>query len=371
MKGAVVVICSPHNIGMSENEFALKTRNVNPHAQTSLILLSPEIQNNAHAGYLAMGYSAMIHSLLDKPVLFNSLHAVLKPCQNTGAISLNKHYAHIIKERRGMHILVADDNSTNRKIISRTLEIGGHHVELVADGVEALNRLEYEQFDLMILDMNMPNAGGLEVVRINRTLSGQSRTTPTIILTANASIEARNLCSDIGIEAYLTKPVDAITLLDTVARLTASISPVDDAERSLAEDKEQIMQADLVNINTLKQLELLGNGRENFMLVLIQEYISETEILLNEMRIALAANEFDTLKEIAHTLKGSAGNMGAKTLHQIFDGMMRSSDDDLKQNGRALFKRAHTCFKSTKIMLEQFLAKSASTPNLDGSTGLR
>ncbi|MFA6119773.1 MAG: ATP-binding protein [Sideroxydans sp.] len=348
----VVVMCSPQNCGMTPKEFAEKVTAMNPNGSISLILFAADAGDDS----LGLGYSCSLHFPLDKTLLFNALHGVMTPRPTSGVISFKDHYERSNKEKRGVRILVADDNGTNRKIIARILEHGGHKVELVEDGEQALDKLEQKRFDLMILDMNMPQMGGLEVVRLHRAMSTHTSSTPVIILTADATIAAMQECEAAEIDSYLTKPVDAITLLDTIARLTATVNTADVSELSPAID-EDTDQSSFLNENTLHQLALLGEGQDNFLQVVIHGYISETEKILETMRTALSNQEYATLKELAHIIKGSSGNVGADAMHDLCSEIMQSNPTELDLKANTLLKQTQACFKSTRMLLIQHLGQ--------------
>lgn len=356
----IIVMYSPQPGGMSAEEFAQHTLKGNDHNTVSLMLLNPDLRPNTNDDFLGIGYSCQIRFPLDKTLLFNALHGVMSPRPTTGVISFKEHYERSSKDRRGVRILVADDNGTNRKIIARILEHGGHRVELAQDGEQALDKLEQKRFDLVILDMNMPQMGGLDVLKIHRATSGYFAHPPVIILTANATVEAKLECEEAEVEAYLTKPVDAITLLDTIARLTATTSNIDAAEllppSTMEEDKNC---SAFINANALHQLTQLGQGKDNFLQLVIHGFISETERLLEEMRIAVANREYTKLKELAHIVKGSAGNVGAEALHQLCGTIMQSSQTNLESTAGDLLRQLQACFKSTRILLIHHLGDSA------------
>lgn len=350
LKG-IVVMCSPHHLGISPDDFALQALNGN--GTISLILCLQEGQPGA--ADQAHAYACTLRYPLDKTLLFNALHGVMAPRPASGAISFKDHYERTNRERRGVRILVADDNSTNRKIIARILEHGGHTVDLVEDGNQALDRLEQKRYDLMILDMNMPEMGGLEVVKIQRAVSLHSAPIPTIILTADATLGAMKECEAAGVESYLTKPVDAITLLDTIARLTATVSTVDTSGLVAESGTREDQASQLLNENTLHQLTLLGGGQPHFLQMVVHGYISETEKLLEAMRTALANREYATLKELAHIVKGSSGNVGADALYELCTEIMQTPPDDPKLLGGKLLQQVQSCFKQTRILLIQYL----------------
>jgi two-component system sensor histidine kinase RpfC len=354
----VVVMCSPQSFGMSAKDFAEKVSGVNPNNSISLILFNPDMQAEVDEDRLGLGYTCLLRFPLDKTLLFNALHGVMAPRPTSGVISFKDHYERTNKEKRGVRILVADDNGTNRKIIARILEHGGHKVELVEDGEQALDRLEQKRFDLMILDMNMPQMGGLDVVKIHRATSMQGVPTPVIILTADATIAAMRECEAAEIDSYLTKPVDAITLLDTIARLTSTVNTVDATELSPAVDDDSD-QSSLLNESTLHQLALLGEGQDNFLQVVIHGYISETEKILETMRTSLANQEYATFKELAHIIKGSSGNVGADAMYTLCSEIMQCPPTDLNLKASMLLKQAHACFKTTRMLLIQHLGNTS------------
>jgi two-component system sensor histidine kinase RpfC len=356
----IIVMCSPQSIGMDTREFAQHALEGNDHNTISLMLLNQDTPAVEDDDILAMGYACQIRFPLDKTLLFNALHGVMSPRPVSGVISFKEHYERSNKDRRGVRILVADDNGTNRTIITKILEHGGHKIELADDGERALDMLELKHFDLIILDMNMPQMGGLDVLRIHRATSGYFSHTPVIILTANATVEARQECEDAGVDAYLTKPVDAITLLDTIARLTATPSNFDAAELApLQETGTESGLSAVINENALHQLTMLGQGKDNFLNLVIHGFISETEKLIEDMRIAVANRDYAELKELAHTIKGSAGNVGAEALHQLCGTIMQSSSAELQSTATELFRQVQSCFKSTRVMLLQHLGASA------------
>lgn len=229
---------------------------------------------------------------------------------------------------------------------------GNHQVDLVENGEQALDKLEESNYDLLILDMNMPQMGGLDVVKVHRALSRQPMGTPVIILTANATLEAKLECERAHIDAYLTKPVDALTLLDTVARLTLTPSKSDVPE--LAHHAEQIATG-FINEDTLHHLTLLGGEQDDFLRTVIYGFLSETEKLLEAMRIALSKQEYATFKELAHILKGSSGNVGAEVLFKVCCQILALSDTELKNSAKDLLLEALDSHPATRASLLHYL----------------
>jgi two-component system sensor histidine kinase RpfC len=239
------------------------------------------------------------------------------------------------------------------------LDLGGYQVELAEDGEQALEMLENKRYDLMILDLNMPVFGGLDVMKIHNASVRQSPRTPVAILTANATVEAIRECEEAGVDAYLVKPVEAVNLLDTVARLTATVGKSEPAEaENTALSVVGIDEVPLIDEQTLQRLAALGKGDVNFLQTVVHGYIAETEKLLDAMRTALGKQEATTFKELAHTLKGSSGNVGALALHQLSRKMMQLDRAQFDQCAGELLSQANGSLKSTKMMLFRYLNES-------------
>jgi two-component system sensor histidine kinase RpfC len=356
----VIVLCTPQNLGMDAREFASHVLEAMPAREFSLFLVASGLDKLSEQEVLEMGYSCLLHAPVDKTLLFNALHGVMTPQPQQGVISFKEHYQRNSLEKRGIHILLAEDNGTSRKIISKILEYGGHRVDTAENGEEALDRLDGTRYGLMILDMNMPLMGGLDVLKIHRATSRLSPPTPVIVLTANATVEAMRECEEANVDVYLTKPVDAVTLLDTIAKLTSTTMTEDAPEFSNA-DRETQESADapsLLNQSTFGHLEKLSGGQEDFMPIVIRGFLSETEKLLDAMRIMLYNGNIGAFKELAHTVKGSAGNIGAEALQYLCRDIMLLSDDELNAQASSLLTRCQICYKATHAELTRYLSKS-------------
>jgi two-component system sensor histidine kinase RpfC len=352
----LAILCLPQNIGMTARDFSANIHELQGRQKLSLILINPDLHNHTEKTYLDFGYSCLLRTPLDKPLLFNALHGIVAPRPSEGVISFKEHYERSTAGKRGVRILVAEDNGTNRQIIEKILKHGNHKVDLVEDGEQALDRLEEDTYDLLILDMNMPHIGGLEVAKIHRALSRQTLDTPVIILTANATPEARLECERAHIDAYLTKPVDALTLLDTVARLTLTPQQNDAPELTHSVPRrENQTTSGFVNETTLQHLTLLGGNQEDFLTTVVYGFLSETDKLLEAMRMALSRQEFAAFKELAHILKGSSGNVGAEVLFAICDQILGQSNAELEVSATGLLEEALECYPATRASLLRYL----------------
>jgi len=366
---STIVLCSPQNLGMNPDEFSRRTVEICPSRDLSLIWMTSNISDVTEQELLEMGYACSLRVPIDKTLLFNALHGVMTPQPQQGVISFKEHYQRSTLEKKSTSILLAEDNGTNRKIISKILEYGGHRVDLAENGEEALDKLEDNRYGLIILDMNMPLMGGLDVMKIHRASSRQNPPTPVIVLTANATTEAKRACEEAGANLYMSKPVDSATLLEAISQLTLASPHGDPSEEEESFNKNDDAEPPpLIRDSTLRHLEILGEGQEDFMPIVIHGFISETEKLLEAMRHALNHNDLDAFLELAHTVKGSAGNIGAEALHIICRDVMQLSTHVLQEKASSHLAEALLCFKSTQVLLTQYLSREVDSSLLPSST---
>lgn len=363
-----IILCSPNLLGMDVSEFAQRVLAICPSREVAMILLTPDALLHSEENLLEMGYSCFVRTPVDKTLLFNALHASVTSQPQSGVISFKEHYQRNALEKTGTSILLAEDNGTSRKIISKILEYGGHRVDLAENGEEALDKLEEKNYGLIILDMNMPLMGGLEVLKIHRALARQTPPTPVIILTANATVDAKRECEEAGADSYMSKPVDAVTLLDEISRLTATSirgeAPELERDPTLVENQA----APVLKQTTLRHLELLGEGQEDFMPIVIHGFISETEKLLEAMRSALTRKDYPAFRELAHTIKGSAGNIGAESLHVVCSEIMGLTDQALPGMAQELLSEAQEHFNSAHVALTAYLGSPDRSSAVPSST---
>jgi two-component system sensor histidine kinase/response regulator len=205
---------------------------------------------------------------------------------------------------RSLRILVADDDLLNQTLVRRLLEKRGHSAVVVDNGRKAIAAVEAEPFDCVLLDVQMPEMDGLDVIAAIRT---RERTTggrlPIVMLTAHAMGGYRERCLTAGADGYVSKPIDSALLFATVEGLaagrTAPTAPVADA--GLPEPM-------------LDEAELLARVAGDVELVqqLVDLFLADCPKLLAEVRGALARGDSTAVARAAHTLAGSAGSISAK-----------------------------------------------------------
>jgi len=284
---------------------------------THTILIAQHEYECEYGDECLYGYANILSTPQDKSALFNVLHSLsnnaLHTDERTNILEFTR------KESGGgpnLKILVAEDNPTNQLVISKILERANYHPHIVNNGQEALDALEHQTFNLIIMDMQMPIMGGIEAAKIYNFSSCKQDRAPIVILTANATKEAIQECIDANIDAYLTKPIDINKLLTTIQ--TLACNSIDKVESGIQENDSETAQntentyLDIPTLDSLRQL----SSDPDFLRTLITDYLHDTETLLKLMEHSIASHDLENFKEYAHALKGSSGSVGASCLHK-------------------------------------------------------
>jgi two-component system sensor histidine kinase RpfC len=304
---------------------------------------------------LASGFSAVLEVPFEKRLLFNAVHsATAIQGGQEGVISLSDYYAARDADRHRYQILVAEDNAVNQRVIVGILERAGHRVRVVGDGEQALDALENERFDLVIMDLNMPELGGLDAARAYRFIDPESVRVPIIILSADVTAEAMEECEEAGIDAFLPKPVEARRLLDTIARLIAERSS---ALAELSGDGNAAPM--VVNPAVLAELELISTG-VTFMPDLINGFVKDGEALLRQMEAAVAEGQHDILRDLVHAMKGSAVTLGVEQLSRACGAIVNQPPTEQEAGGQRALRLVREQFQQARVALLEYLKKSQS-----------
>ncbi|HYP68266.1 MAG TPA: ATP-binding protein [Thiobacillaceae bacterium] len=259
--------------------------------------------------WLQMGYSAVLKAPINPTLLFNTLHAAATETElPENVVSLAEHFQAKAGGHCKLRILVAEDNPVNQRVIRGLLEKAGHEVVVARDGEEALSLLEtsQEKFSVAVLDMHMPKFSGPEVAKRWRFMEHEHL--PLIMLTADATEEAQQICTEAGVDAFLTKPVNSRSLMEILAKLTSQ----ERAEVVPAKAVEQRNRA-AVDEDVLRELGELAGGLD-FVRDLVDGFKQDAERSYVEAESALSAQDYGAWKDHLHMLKGGASDVGCALL---------------------------------------------------------
>ncbi|MCP5150380.1 MAG: response regulator [Ectothiorhodospiraceae bacterium] len=300
-------------------------------AEIGVVLMAAD-RSTATAQRLARaGAASILHTPVDKTLLFNALHAAatrgVTEVADRGVPRLVDRYARERRERARRRILVAEDNRVNQKVVRRILEQAGHSVTVVDDGREALAALERAEFDLAVIDMQMPELGGLDVVRIFRMARPDRSTMPFLVLTADATRDAMAACTEAGVDAYLTKPIDPQRLVDAIAGVSRSDKPAVAEVSALAAPLEPPMPLGgtssagtdpgepAIARETLSAMDALGG--QGFVAGLATEFEDGATAAVEAARGALARRDAAAFAQALEQVEVAASSIGAHRLEAL------------------------------------------------------
>ena len=279
------------------------------------------------------------------------------PAPSGATTAGHAHYgpdAQIGKHRDGLSILIVEDNPTNRKVLQKILERAGHQCTLAQDGEEGLDIIATQQFDAMVVDMNMPKVSGLEVVRFCRMMGGAVAKTPVIIFSASVTQEARDESFAAGADAYISKPIEVSQFLSTLNRLVQANRPalapkkneyVADAYAGKKIDTSILDTVKLNNLESMSQDPAFVDG-------LITEFISEGRRLIGNFDRSLFRSDYAQVSSAMHALRGSALSIGATSLKQLCAHIEKLSDEMLQEKKVEIQSQLNECFQQLCQALE-------------------
>jgi PAS domain S-box-containing protein len=208
-----------------------------------------------------------------------------------------------IDKRKGFKILLAEDNLINQKVAIRTLNSAGYEVDAVMNGEQAVRAHTQQHYDLILMDVQMPDVDGFAATKMIRALAEPKCKTPIIAITAHALIGDREKCIEAGMDEYVPKPMvarDIIRMIDHFLKVNYSDNK---------KVKDDVYDLRLFDFERLKQISL---GDEVFEKDLLTDYLVDAEHKLQSLRDLHSSNEVKKIIDVAHTLKGASYSVGAK-----------------------------------------------------------
>lgn len=276
--------------------------NVDPSSATIMMLTSGGQRGDAQRCE-QLGIAAYLLKPIRQSELREAVARVLSATAPKGPTSMITRYS--LREQavggKSLKILLAEDNLTNQKLATRVLEKRNHSVVVANNGREALEALEKDRFDLVLMDMQMPEMDGFEATRLLREkekLSGRRQ--PVVAMTALAMNGDRERCMAVGMDGYISKPIrpqELDDLLDGYIAKKATEVPEPEVEVSGSVDVEQL-------------LDRIDDDR-SFLAELVDIFRREYPQNVRAVKSAIESKNAPELQRAAHALKGALGNLSA------------------------------------------------------------
>ncbi len=255
-----------------------------------------------------LGVKAVLSKPVKRGLLLSSLEMLL---QGSAPPEADDKISGTTAVLQGRRILLVEDNSINRQVATELLQNAGAQVVTAVDGNDALEKID-EGFDAVLMDVQMPRMNGIEATKQIRQCSQFSRM-PIVAMTARAMKGDREKCLEAGMDDYIAKPIDPDTLFHTLADAITLCK----SKRAASPSEVLGLDEDFMipGLDVTKALARINNNRELFR-KLLSEFCEDNENAIEDMHSYFQAGEVDKVIHIVHTLKGVAGNLGARGIEE-------------------------------------------------------
>lgn len=211
---------------------------------------------------------------------------------------------------KSLKVLIADDDEYNRKLLNVILRKWNADVREACNGKEVIAEVMKNPFDILLMDIRMPEMNGIEAAQLIRKMRDSRSETPIIALTAVTTEEKRQRCINAGINDFLTKPFKEEELFKKIVLLTGHIATYTNNNI----DKKNIPDMKTNKAFNLEELRQVSNGDKKFIEDMIAIFIRTTSEGIDEMELALKKNDMKTVADFAHKIAPPCRHMGAKEL---------------------------------------------------------
>jgi CheY-like chemotaxis protein len=326
--------------------------------------------------------NAAFASCLTKPIKPAQLHEVLLrvvsgakpvPRKNPTTPKLDPALA----QRMPLRVLLCDDNAINQKVAVRLLQQMGYKPDVSGNGVEALSALDRQTYDLIFMDIQMPEMDGLEATRIIRERQRDRDQFPNykstmiiVAMTANAMVGDREKCITAGMDDYLAKPVRPEEVRKIIERWASAAATPDPTTPTIAQtatatgsldNKAQPMTED-TETPPLEMDRLLDftNGNPDDLRELITLYLKQTHEQILQLTAAVQANSAPDVQRLAHSCAGASATCGMKGIVPLLRELERQGSEGKLAGAADIARQIEAEFKRIRLYLENYLQKQAS-----------
>ncbi|MFA7242087.1 MAG: response regulator [Sulfuricellaceae bacterium] len=298
--------------------------------QTPIIMDIPVLilSSAAQTDTFALCRELLLDACLTKPVkqavLLKNIQSALGGGQLPKMSALKAPERNISHASEGLDILLAEDNPINQKLAIRLLEKHGHTLTVANNGIEVLKIWRQRNFDLILMDMQMPEMDGIKATQqIRKQEQDSGDHIPIIAMTANVMPEDRQRCLAAGMDGYVSKPINSDALFAAIAGI--SIMPAANAP----EDKTQNAPFDYTAALETAEREIIE--------IIGADFLEQAPGYLDALNAAIAADDKTTAARLAHTLKGLLGNFAAKPAITAVKALEREAHATGEEDSATLF----------------------------------
>lgn len=344
--------------GVAGDDLAKRIRSNPTLQETKLVLVS-----SAGTHGVPAASAQFLDARLDKPVRQHELLDCLMRL-HSGTVAESKpkdlrHHVESVSGRASLRILLAEDNKINQMFATALLKKAGHKVEVVENGLQAVDAVHHGDYDVVLMDIQMPELDGIGAMKEIRSFGPPKGSVPIIAMTANAMTGAEAEYLSAGMDDYISKPVQADLLLMKLSKIAGSVAQERHTVESHTTTTIASPEVDIAQLPVLNhaKLEILATALSPGAVTdFLSLYRTDTEIHLAEIENALTSGDFKRAARLAHEVVSTAGNIGVEqvsTVARLLETACLMTTSDVT----ALFERLNTCNVISLGAIDEWLAQ--------------
>ncbi len=251
------------------------------------------------------------------------------------------------KERNKYKILLVEDNLINQKVALRIINDAGYFAQSAINGIEAIKAVKENSYDLILMDVQMPEMDGFTATKEIRKLNSDSSKVPIIAITAHALIGDREKCIEAGMDDYISKPIIPDQLIKILDRWLNVQRQTEKIQKNIKEESQPIFDFSV--------LEKMSLGDREFQTDLLKSYVLDVEERFVRLEKFVSESNIDKIINEAHTMKGASYSVGAKKIGDESLGIELSGKNNDLANISQRISSLRNAIEDTKVILKDFI----------------
>ena len=285
----------------------------------------------------------------DKEKVVSPDSLVSSGLKEKGIKEISENKIQLTKDSRGaFKILLAEDNFINQKVALRIMSEAGYKADAVMNGFQAVKAVEENRYDVILMDVQMPEMDGMTATRKIRELKSENKNVPIIAITAHALMGDKEKCLEAGMDDYLSKPIKSQVLIQKIDKwLNVQVGTKKAEDESTSLNKEVVFD--------FAHLEKMSAGDKEFEADLIETYLVDVLTRFQNLEAAIEKSENTTVINEAHTIKGASYSVGARKVGDEAYGIELSCKLNDFNSALERLSKLKKAIEETKNLLKEFV----------------
>ena len=333
-------------------DVANEIRKLKDKDELPVVLFNADRSDSVQFNYTDKTISAIIPKNIDRSKILDILIGVFSIEEH----QRNQHNVELLStdkklgEKIPIRILVAEDNKINQKLAQNIFEGLGYKPDIVQNGLEVIEKVRNEDYDLIFMDVQMPEMDGLDATRfIVNKLTLPKR--PVIIaMTAFALEGDKEKCIEAGMNDYISKPFMIEEIVDKIVKWFGEENKITQNKYTVKEEVNN-----LVDQSVIRRLKEMAPDDPNFLKEVIEMFLEQAPEIIRDMEESYKKKAFELMGAAAHKLKGSSLNMGAKKLAEVCRELEIRGRSNDGSDGDTMIASAKMLFEKTSVELKKLI----------------